>query len=536
MRYTITFLSLAAFLFATHFANAQNAKPVITNVIAVADTTNHRVDVSFDLADAENDSLEVWIQVSPDSGRTWRVVVDSSTGDQGFPILAGSGKSISWHYQTSALTAYANGLTGFRVRVIADDRIQIDLNDVLALIDSSRVHSDLLMIEGVKHRTTGLAKLVECGDSIEARMNAFQLHPYRQGKPYGGYVCQNITGRSSGTRSDSLTWAVSGHYDTVDNAPGGDDNASAMVVVLEAMRVLSSFQTKNSLRYYGFDLEEPGLVGSTQYVVDAMPAWENLRGLVNMDAIGYYSNEVNSQQVPFGFSTVFPAAYAQVQADSFRGNFITSIVNTASSYLDTVFNQIAMQYVPALKIISVQTQGTGLLTPDLRRSDHAPFWDAGKRGLFLSHGANFRNPNYHTPTDVVDSLNMPFLMNNVKAVILTLAHLAQPEHSATGESNTIQINLPAAIAAGTKEISPEIIFAPNPNNGKFKTRLTLPEQGNIRLEILDHHGRQVALLKEGFMKKGTHEIEVELNLAADQYLCKLITEKGLYMQPLVIVH
>ena len=517
-------------------ALAQNATPVVTNVVAVADTSNHKVYISFDLADAENDSMEVWIQVSPDSGKTWRVIVDSTTGDKGFPVLQGTGKSITWFYVPAALASYSGGLAGFRVRIIADDLGIVDLNDILVLIDSSRIHSDLLALEGVRHRTGGLAKLNEVADSIEFTMNANNLHPYRQGTNFGGYNCQNITCRKSGTRSDSATWLMSGHFDTVFNSPGADDNGTAVVTVLEAIRVLSGFQTKESIRYLEFDLEEPGLIGSTQYVTSAIPAWENTRGLLNMDAVGYYSNVVNSQTLPVGFNIAFPAAYATVQADSFRGNFIASIVNTASSWLDTVYNQVAAMYCPALKVLTVETAGTGTQTPDLRRSDHAPFWDAGYSALFLSTTANFRNPNYHTANDTVGSINMPFFLENVKAVILTLAKLAQPEHSGIGESNTVQLPLPAARTETEKFILPELAIAPNPNSGKCKAIISLPRQEVIKLEIMDHHGRLISVLKEGRVTQGTHEIEIDLNLAADHYVVKLTTKNGSVMQPLVVLH
>jgi hypothetical protein len=39
------------------------------------------------------------------------------------------------------------------------------------------------------------------------------------------------------------------------------------------------------------------------------------------------------------------------------------------------------------------------------RSDHMPFWYNGQNVLFLTDTANFRNPNYHQDTDVIDTLS-----------------------------------------------------------------------------------------------------------------------------------
>ena len=255
-----------------------------------------------------------------------------------------------------------------------------------------------------------------------------------------------------------------------------------------------------------------------------------------MDGIGYYSNVVNSQTLPAGFNVAFPGAYATVQADSFRGNFIASIVNTASASIDAVYNQIVTMYCPTLKVVTLTTAGNGSQTPDLRRSDHAPFWDAGFKALFLSTSGNFRNPHYHTPNDSVETIDMAFFIKNVKAAILTLAELAQPEHSGIGESNTILIQLPAARAIIQNEVLPELSLAPNPNSGKFTAIISLHGLETVKLEILDHHGRLISVVKEGLLKTGTHEIEIDLNLAADHYLVKLTTNKGTVMHPLVILH
>ncbi|MFN7133003.1 MAG: M28 family peptidase, partial [Myxococcales bacterium] len=47
--------------------------------------------------------------------------------------------------------------------------------------------------------------------------------------------------------------------------------------------------------------------------------------------------------------------------------------------------------------------------PDLWRSDHAPFWDAGIPAALLTATANFRNPHYHAPGDVPDTLDYVFM-------------------------------------------------------------------------------------------------------------------------------
>jgi hypothetical protein len=515
--------------------SAQNAIPSITNLSLSADTANDRVTVNFDLADQESDPLEVWIQVSADSGRTWRVAIDSLSGDHGFPITPGTGKSITWHYQPSTLWQYGSGMVDYRLRVVADDRQTIDLQTITDMVDSTRLHNEMLEMQGIRHRTSGLQHLEDTKDSLEAFLDSYQLHPYRHGQAFGAYTCENVIARRSGTRRDSACWQISSHFDTVNNAPGGDDNATAVACVSEAVRVLSQFQTKESLRFFYFDLEEAGLIGSYQYVGTGIPDWEEPKGLLNMDCVGYYSDDPNSQQMPTGFDILFPDAYNEVEADSFRGNFLTSIVNTASSWLDTVFTSTAATHVPDLKVITLETPGTGLFTIDLRRSDHAPFWDASLPAIFFSDGANFRNPNYHTPNDSVQYVNMTFYVNNVRAIVTTLARLAQVEHSTVAESSPFAVDVPVGITqANPLALQPKLNIVPNPSDGRLEFRMELPVAGNVRLELRNHHGQLVQLVEEGWHEAGNHRLQYNQPLSQGYYAVFLMTDQGGAFHPLVI--
>ncbi|MBL0017337.1 MAG: M28 family peptidase [Bacteroidetes bacterium] len=527
--------STALLVFIFSGLNGQNQIPQITSLVVSADTSNHVVTADFDLDDLDGDPMEVWIQVSADSGRTWRVAIDSLSGDHGFPINTGTGKSISWHYQPSTLSAYGSGLLAYRLRVVADDRQTIDLQTIADLVDSTRLHNELLALEGIKHRTYGVQHLNDTKDSLKALLQTHNLHPYQQGSSFGNYVCQNVIGRRSGTRRDSACWQISGHYDTVSNAPGGDDNATAVACVSEAVRVLSQFQTKESLKFFYFDLEEAGLIGSYQYITSAVPEWEEPKGLLNMDCVGYYSEAPNSQVMPAGFNILFPAAYNEVAADSFRGNFLTSVVNTNSSWLDTTFQSTAAAHVPGLKAIKLEVTGTGLLTVDLRRSDHAPFWDAGYPAIFFTDGANFRNPNYHTPQDTVGAINMDFYVKNVRAIVTTLARLAQLEHSDVEESGYFDINVPVGMTDGLQfSLSPKLQVVPNPSDGRLEFRMDLPVAGNVRLELRNHHGQLVQVVENGWREAGAHRLRYDQQLSQGYYAVFLTTDAGSAYHPLVI--
>jgi len=63
----------------------------------------------------------------------------------------------------------------------------------------------------------------------------------------------------------------------------------------------------------------------------------------------------------------------------------------------------------------------GWVLPATRLSDHASFWDAGIPALMITDTAFFRNPNYHLPSDTIDTLDFGFMSQLVKSLELAVA-------------------------------------------------------------------------------------------------------------------
>jgi len=142
--------------------------------------------------------------------------------------------------------------------------------------------------------------------------------------------------------------------------------------------------------------------------------------------IAYTSDAPGSQSIPAGFELLFPDAVAQIAANDFRGDFLTVVGNTASQALIDAYLEACDTHVPELHRVPLAVPGNGMIAPDLRRSDHARFWDAGIPALMLTDGADTRNGNYHTPNDVVATLDLDFLTACTKATLAAAAQLAMP--------------------------------------------------------------------------------------------------------------
>ena len=88
------------------------------------------------------------------------------------------------------------------------------------------------------------------------------------------YPAENVVAISKGTEFPDKYVVICAHYDasaTTDDsiAYGADDNASGVVTVLEAARVLNKYSHKYSIIYALFDHEENGPNGS-HFFVDSM--------------------------------------------------------------------------------------------------------------------------------------------------------------------------------------------------------------------------------------------------------------------------
>jgi hypothetical protein len=61
----------------------------------------------------------------------------------------------------------------------------------------------------------------------------------------------------------------------------------------------------------------------------------------------------------------------------------------------------------------------------VRLSDHSPFWDKGFSGLMVTDTSFLRNPNYHLPSDRVETLNFEFMRKVATGIYYSIIELAR---------------------------------------------------------------------------------------------------------------
>lgn len=206
-------------------------------------------------------------------------------------------------------------------------------------------------------------------------------------------------------------WIVAAHLDTVPGSPGADDDGSGVAVALEVARSLAETPAADRVVFALFNEEETGLLGSRQFVAN-LPAGHRARieGVIVLDAVGYFDDRTGAQTAPFPLGLLLPG----------EGDFLSAITLGESGELADRFVAARDHAAPMLRVASFRPpRAIAGALPDLWRSDHAPFWEAGVPALFLTDTANFRSARYHRPDDTVDSID-PVRMAHLAAALAQL--------------------------------------------------------------------------------------------------------------------
>jgi Zn-dependent M28 family amino/carboxypeptidase len=204
---------------------------------------------------------------------------------------------------------------------------------------------------------------------------------------------------------------IGAHYDTVAGCVGADDNGSGVAVLLELAAYFSANPIKYPIQLIAFDMEEYGLLGSAAYADKLKHENQKIRLMISLEMLGYCDRTPNSQHYPAGLDKFYPNT----------GDFI-GLIGSIPTIPDLIHLQYHMKSVVSCEWLPAGWRG--LAIPDTRRSDHAPFWDAGYKALMVTDTANMRNPHYHKSSDQLETLDLEFLTQVCRGLITGVANLS----------------------------------------------------------------------------------------------------------------
>ncbi|MEG4012029.1 MULTISPECIES: M20/M25/M40 family metallo-hydrolase [unclassified Microcoleus] len=216
---------------------------------------------------------------------------------------------------------------------------------------------------------------------------------------------------AKGGKQENLPIVIGAHYDTVPGTAGADDNATGVAVLLELARAIALQPLQYPVQLVAFDMEEAGCWGSKHHAAKYKQQQQSIRLMISLEMLGYCNNKPNSQSYPAGLKYFYPNI----------GNFIALIGN-----LRTVRDMMALsgnirKSGQACEWLPVPNRG--LIVPDTRRSDHAPFWDNGYPAIMVTDTANMRNPHYHQASDKIETLDLDFLAGVCRGLVEAIGYL-----------------------------------------------------------------------------------------------------------------
>jgi Zn-dependent M28 family amino/carboxypeptidase len=272
-----------------------------------------------------------------------------------------------------------------------------DLPDLELLEDRLRQHVGAL---ASIPRPPGSAAHMLAQASIEAHFRQAGFAVARQPFSADGVSGVNLLTIPRPARPDLPLVIVGAHYDSIPDSPGADDNASAVAALMELADALGPWLDDPGpwyarLQLAAYDQEEAGMVGSAAHVNSIK---EPVRGMISLEMLGYADSAPGSQHLPNHLANLYPDV----------GNFIGVVGNEASKPLLT--EAVAgFKLVPQLPVEALAVSGNGEKLAESRLSDHASFWDRGLPALMVTDTSFFRNPHYHRPGDLPETLDYAFL-------------------------------------------------------------------------------------------------------------------------------
>ena len=199
---------------------------------------------------------------------------------------------------------------------------------------------------------------------------------------------------------------VGAHYDSISevpliSAPGADDNASGVAVMLECARIMAQTRHQATVVFVAFSAEETNREGSRAFVRDVVRAegWD-VRAMINLDIVGSQTG-----------------ANGEIIGDRVR-IFSATPNESASRHIARIFHLTAATYVPDF-VLDVQS------TTDRegRYGDHMSFSEAGYPAVRLTESAEIPSLT-NTSADRVDRISARYMARVARVTLATLLVLA----------------------------------------------------------------------------------------------------------------
>lgn len=267
-----------------------------------------------------------------------------------------------------------------------------DLKGVGAEVLAGRLESHVrALAETIGERNVWHPRaLADAANYIEQQWRAFGYRVIRQCYEVEGVDCCNLEITRAGTGHPEEILLIGAHYDSVLGSPGANDNGSGVAVMLELARRFAEASPDRSVRFVAFVNEEPpffyrGQMGSMIYAKAARRRGDDVRLMLSLETVGYYSERAGSQHYPPLFRYFYPD----------KADFIAFVSNFRSRGMLRRFATAFREH----SSFPAEAVATFSFIPGVGWSDHRSFWKCGYPALMVTDTAFYRYPHYHAPSD-----------------------------------------------------------------------------------------------------------------------------------------
>ncbi|MBC8436120.1 MAG: M20/M25/M40 family metallo-hydrolase, partial [Bacteroidetes bacterium] len=305
----------------------------------------------------------------------------------------------------------------------SEDGLKSDLNPVIVNV-ISQINSDsiratiqhlqdygtrFLMVDNRKEVATWIANQFISYGIANVGLDSFLCY-INWGGVYVDTLWQyNVVATLTGQSAPDEIYVIGGHYDSFcspdpfTNAPGADDNATAVAATLEIARVMqaSNYQPESTIQFTLFAAEELGLFGSRYQAQKAYETGENVRFMQNLDMLSNNPDSLNQVLI-------------------FRYQFCewASILGATAIEL----------YTSLEAVFSNQWNSSG--------SDSRGYWEWGFPATYYEE-FDF-SPHWHQPSDTIENCNIDYcaeITRGACATIMTQQFLPYPQGIQTTSSS-----------------------------------------------------------------------------------------------------
>jgi len=283
-------------------------------------------------------------------------------------------------------------------------------------IDENQLYSSVHKLTGIRpaRNYMNIDSLNKAADFIRDEFRKYGYSPVEQKYRVSGTEYKNIIATYG--PETAPRFIVGAHYDVCGEQPGADDNASGIAGLLVLAELFQKHAPKINFRidFVAYTLEEPPFfrtdgMGSFIHAKLLHNNKVNVLGMLSLEMLGFYSDATKSQMYPLPFMSLFYPS---------KGSFIGVVGNFASFGLVRHFRNTMR-----LSAVDVESLSAPFFLIGVDFSDHMNYWKFGYHAIMITDTSFYRNPNYHSRSDTIDTLNFAKMKEVVKGVYWALINL-----------------------------------------------------------------------------------------------------------------